>query len=79
MSEASAREPSPDAPESPVFGFRTLLRPLEAVGFWSAVALPFLYVPLVLSGPENATEVTVTVGLMAVHALSLIVGHAYNR
>lgn len=79
MSEASARERSPDAHDSPAFGFRTLLRPVEAVGFWSAVALPFLYLPLVLSGPRNATEATVTIALMSLHALSLVVGHAYNR
>jgi hypothetical protein len=79
MSEASARERSPDAPESPALGLRTLIRPVEAIGFWSAVALPFLYFPLVLSGPRNATEATAAVALMSLHALSLVVGHAYNQ
>ncbi|MDR5655696.1 hypothetical protein RH831_00670 [Halodesulfurarchaeum sp. HSR-GB] len=59
-------------------GHGPLLRPLEAVGFWAAVALPFIYVPLILRGLDTSSmQLTVAV-LIAVHLLALIAGHRYN-
>jgi hypothetical protein len=57
-------------------GARIAARPVRFVGFWTAVALPFLYVPLLLSGLDG-TESTAFTALVVVHVLSLVVGHNY--
>jgi hypothetical protein len=68
--------PETSAPTPP--GYGTLLRPIEAAGFWAAVGLPFIYVPLVLRGLETATiQLTVAV-LIAAHVLALVLGRHYN-
>lgn len=55
-----------------------LLQPIEAVGFWAAVGLPFIYVPLMLRGLDTATiQLTVAV-LIAIHVLALVLGRHYN-
>ncbi|MCO8265379.1 hypothetical protein ACOZ4B_07085 [Haloferax prahovense] len=59
-------------------GFELVAAPLRFVGFWAAVALPFLYVPLLFGGLE-AGEFTVFGGLLALNALALVLGHNYAR
>lgn len=55
-----------------------LRRPLEAVGFWAAVALPFLYVPLILTGlGTRSTQLAATL-LIGLHAVALVVGHRHR-
>lgn len=58
--------------------YATLLKPFEVVGFWSAVALPFLYVPLVVSGPSTTAEQTALAGLVFAHVLALVLGHRHR-
>ncbi|MFB6078777.1 MAG: hypothetical protein ABEJ80_07355 [Halarchaeum sp.] len=59
-------------------GLSALRRPVEALGFWSAVVLPFLYVPLVLSGLESANTWIAFVALVLLHVVSLVVGRGYH-
>jgi hypothetical protein len=55
-----------------------LLQPVEAAGFWAAVGLPFIYVPLLVRGLETPTiQLTVAV-LLALHVLALVLGRHYN-
>ena len=56
-----------------------LLRPLEAVAFWSAIALPFLHVPLLLRGLETTGELFTFFALLVLNAVAIIVGHGHNR
>ena len=56
----------------------TVLKPLEVVGFWAAVALPFLYLPLVVAGPSTAAEQTALASMMLAHALALVLGHRHR-
>jgi hypothetical protein len=54
------------------------VRPLlQATAFWSAVAMPFLYVPLLLGGLEGG-EFTAFLALVAANALVLVVGHGHD-
>jgi hypothetical protein len=53
--------------------------PIVAVSFWSAIALPGVYLPLLAIGVETTTEVTVFVGLFVLHVLTLLGGHNYQR
>jgi len=59
-------------------GFELVAAPLRFVGFWAAVALPFLYVPLLFGGLESS-EFTVFGALLALNALALVLGHNYAR
>ncbi len=52
--------------------------PLRFVAFWAAVALPFLYVPLLVGGLEGQ-QLAVFVGLLATNAAALVLGHEYGR
>jgi hypothetical protein len=56
-----------------------LTGPLAAVGFWSGIALPFLYVPLLLVGPQGGAEQSIAFALIAVHAVALFVGHSHRQ
>ena len=57
---------------------RAVAPPIQFLGFWAAVSLPFLYVPL-LSGGLAETELTVFLGLLSAHVAALFVGHGYRR
>lgn len=56
-----------------------LTTPLEVVGFWTAVALPFLYLPLLVAGISTQGELLTFVGLVALNAAALLVGHGHKR
>lgn len=55
-----------------------LTRPVEALAFWTAIVLPFLYLPLLFVGLESTTELAAFFGLVALNVVSFIVGHQYN-
>ncbi|UWG48587.1 putative membrane protein [Halanaeroarchaeum sp. HSR-CO] len=59
-------------------GYETILRPIEAIAFWAAVVMPFVYLPLLLTGLETSSEQVAVVALVAVHVLSLVVGKRYS-
>lgn len=48
------------------------------VGFWSAVALPFLYVPVLASGLETTTETGVVLALLVLNFLAVVVGRGHK-
>lgn len=58
---------------------RRLLDPVRGVAFWAAIALPFVQVPLVLSGLDEKTTVVAFVGLLVLNIFALYVGHTYHR
>ena len=54
------------------------LRPLlQATAFWSAVAMPFLYVPLLVGGLTSGETVTF-VGLLVLNVVALVLGHGHR-
>ncbi|WP_233204240.1 hypothetical protein [Halegenticoccus soli] len=52
--------------------------PVRFVSFWAAVALPFLYVPLLHDGLSGSSAVVFLV-LLAANALALVAGHGHRR
>lgn len=56
-----------------------IARSIEAVAFWSAIALPFLYVPLLVSGVRTGAQLSAFLTLLALHALAIVGGYRYNR
>lgn len=57
---------------------RTAARPLRTVGFWAAVALPALHVPLLLTGLDTGGEAVAFAALVALNGLALRLGHGYD-
>ncbi|USZ67682.1 hypothetical protein NGM10_13220 [Halorussus salilacus] len=56
-----------------------LTQPIQIVGFWSAVALPFLYLPLLVTGISSEAELLTFVGLLALNLAALLAGHGHKR
>lgn len=56
-----------------------LFRPVEAFAFWTAIALPFLYVPLLVYGLETPSELAAFLGLVCLNVVAFVIGHRYNR
>lgn len=58
---------------------RRLRRPVEATAFWTAIVLPFVYLPLMLDGFATFADVLLFGGLMVLNVVALLVGHDHNR
>lgn len=58
---------------------QTLSWLVRATGFWLAVVLPFLYLPLLLRGFGGRGELLAFAGLVVLNAVALVVGHEYRR
>lgn len=56
----------------------TVIRPARILGFWAAVALPFLHIPLLLMGLETSTDTLAFLGLFALNVVALVVGHPHG-
>lgn len=67
-----------DSLSGAITGYEVFLRPIEAVAFWAAVVMPFVYVPLLLAGVETSAEQVAVAALVAVHVVVLIVGRRYS-
>ena len=57
---------------------RMLFRPVQFVGFWSAVVLPLVLFPLLLSGLASQHLLPFT-ALLTANVFGLVVGRDYNR
>ena len=64
---------------APVLSKRVVLAPLSTLAFWSAIALPALYLPLLATGLNTPRELLVFLGLFAVHVLTLLAGQSHRR
>jgi len=58
---------------------RTLVAPIRGVAFWTAVALPFLYLPLLATGLQSSAVRTAFGVLVLANIVTLLVGHSYAR
>jgi len=56
-----------------------LLELVEASCFWAAIVLPFLHVPLLLSGMETPAATEAFVALLALNVVAIVVGHRHRR
>ncbi|MFC6989252.1 hypothetical protein ACFQJD_12010 [Haloplanus sp. GCM10025708] len=59
-------------------GVELITAPLRFVSFWAAVALPFLYLPLLYGGLEGQ-QVLVFGLLVVVNVVALVLGHDYGQ
>lgn len=57
--------------------FDTLGRPVKRVAFWTAIALPVAYLPLLVGGLRGI-EVTLFPALLAANAVAIVIGQSYG-
>ncbi|MBX0325732.1 hypothetical protein EGH21_22200 [Halomicroarcula sp. F13] len=79
MSSSSAHELFARLDETVPNVPQTLLESLRGIAFWTAIALPFLYLPLLASGLETPAVRTAFAALVACNAVALLLGHSYAR
>jgi formate-dependent nitrite reductase membrane component NrfD len=78
MSSSSAYELLAQFDESlPAFD-ESLVAAVRGVAFWTAIALPFLYLPLLITGLNSGATRTAFVALVVCNAVTLLVGHAHR-
>lgn len=66
-----------ELPRSAVSFAASMLGPVRAAAFWSAVALPLTYIPMVATGAVWDQPV-VFCALLALNALAFLVGHGHD-
>jgi hypothetical protein len=59
----------------PVVG---LVSAVRAGAFWGAVALPFVYLPVLATGPDSRSEQLFLVSLLSLNLVLLILGHSHG-
>ncbi len=52
--------------------------PLKGLAFWTAIALPFLHLPLLASGLGSRSQTMAFVALLTLNVVALLVGHPYR-
>ncbi|ELY44013.1 hypothetical protein C494_18018 [Natronorubrum bangense JCM 10635] len=57
----------------------SLAGPIRTTGFWGAIVLPILYLPVLITGLSTSFEASLFLGLIILHLLALYVGHAHRR
>lgn len=68
----------PDVLPQDVSSVAVLLKPVEAAGFWAAIALPFLYIPLLATGVEEQSSQFAALLLIGLHVAALVVGRRHR-
>ncbi|RXK51592.1 hypothetical protein [Halorientalis pallida] len=51
---------------------------VTGLAFWSAIVLPFLYLPLLAYGLRSSSIVGAFVGLLALNVVAAVIGHRYH-
>ena len=54
-------------------------RVVEAVSFWCAIILPFIYLPLLFAGLNSGWTQLLFAALVAMNAVMIILGHQYGQ
>ncbi|WP_396612603.1 hypothetical protein ACH9L7_04825 [Haloferax sp. S1W] len=57
---------------------RVALEPFETLAFWSAIALPLAYLPLLASGLGGG-DLPLFAGLLALHVTALVLGRDHAQ
>jgi hypothetical protein len=52
--------------------------PLQMAAFWTAIALPFFHLHLLLGGLSSSAETTTFLWLLGLNLVALVVGRSYN-
>lgn len=58
---------------------RRIAASVSMLAFWSAIALPALYLPLLITGIESVDGLVAFLSLFVLHVLALIGGQSHRR
>ncbi|WP_265109375.1 hypothetical protein [Halosolutus halophilus] len=58
---------------------RSVKGPAQFLSFWIAIALPFVHLPLLAQGLDDATATLTFLALLGLNVVALYVGHGYNQ
>ena len=50
---------------------------VTAIGFWVGALLPFVYLPVFLTGVDSLSRLLLFFALIAINVVALVVGHDY--
>ena len=64
--------------DRPLLPTRSLAAPISALAFWSAIALPALYLPLLFTGLSTVPDLVLFLGLFGLHLVALVGGQSYR-
>ncbi|EMA32702.1 hypothetical protein [Haloarcula japonica] len=56
----------------------SLVSAVRGIAFWTAIALPFLYLPLLITGLNSGATRIAFAALVVFNAVTLRIGHAYS-
>lgn len=59
-------------------GEKSLAQWIRAVSFWSTIILPFLYIPLFMTGLDTVTRTVVFFSLFLLNIVTLVISHSYR-
>jgi hypothetical protein len=62
-------------PDAPHAALRRAVTSIQSVAFWTAVLIPFAYVPLLVTGLSTLGEGLLMAQLVTVNAVALVLGH----
>ena len=77
LSMSNSARDLPSLPGRSVTAPRSLVSSIRATAFWVAVVLPFLYLPLLLTGLDGGATTTAFVALLLANVFALLVGHSH--
>lgn len=77
LGSTSSAEEATDG-DRPLLPAGSLATPISALAFWSAIALPALYLPLLLTGLATATDLVLFLSLFGLHLVALVGGRSYR-
>ncbi|WP_224334825.1 hypothetical protein [Haloprofundus halobius] len=60
-------------------GSRILTRPVQFTAFWSAIALPFFYIPLIAGETVFGVGMELLPLLFVANVVALVVGHGHKQ
>lgn len=55
-----------------------VVNPIKGIAFWTAIVLPFLYLPLLATGLQSRATILAFVLLVGLNVAALLVGHPYG-
>lgn len=68
-------ESDEESDEASSYSFST---PIRFIGFWAAIALPFMYVPLLVTGLDTPGQFQTFFILLALNLTALLLGHRHR-
>lgn len=75
IGESSGNSRSPNAASTASWWFRSVI---VRVMYWSAILLPVLYIPILLTRLHTTEELLLFLGLFGLHVVALIGGRSYR-